>query len=95
VGAAVLFYGLASVMMAFVKDFGLLNSLNREQGLAWRMLDDPAVAQSLMSDLFKPGFAPALLWTLLLLTLAGLISLAMLLRPRARDDVPHHASGPR
>lgn len=80
-GAAILFYALASVLLAFVKDFGLFNSLSRDQGLLSKMLADPAFANQLLADIFKPGLAQAVVWTLLLLALVAVISLLMLLRP--------------
>lgn len=68
----VLYSAFATMLPALVKDFGLLN----------RIAADPDLMRTIpLSEIFAPGAVPMLLWGILLLTIAAIISATMLLRP--------------
>jgi membrane protease YdiL (CAAX protease family) len=72
VGIGVVFNSLTYILFGFVKDWTKFNLL----------LSNPAgVDRSTILDIFAPNTGPGLLWGLLLLFLAALLSAAMLLRP--------------
>lgn len=69
---AILLYVLMNLVMAYVKDLDLLTRVSRDPDL---------LRNTPVDQLFKPGFAPAILWGVLLLGLVALVSAAMLLKP--------------
>ena len=72
VGIGVLLNSLTYILFGFVKDWTKFNAL----------LSNPVgVDRSTILDIFAPNTGPGLLWGLLLLFLAALLSAAMLLRP--------------
>jgi hypothetical protein len=72
VGIGVVFNTLTYILFGFVKDWTKFNLL----------LSNPVgVDRSTILDIFAPNTGPGLLWGLLLLFLAALLSAAMLLRP--------------
>lgn len=72
VGIGVILNSLTYILFGFVKDWTKFNAL----------LSNPVgVDRSTILDIFAPNTGPGLLWGLLLLFLAALLSAAMLLRP--------------
>lgn len=72
VGLGVVFYALTSVLTGYIADWGKFSAL----------LHDPTAYQGqALLDVFRPGAGPALLWSVVLLTVASIIAGLMLLRP--------------